>query len=183
MFHICHSAQNGQHHLRRTCKTESPRCHAVFRFTTLQTFHHMLRNIRQASAKQRFHYNCRDIAFLKFAIKIFSIYIVALCMTPVYIVHLYLHKIPVHLVVHGQNFIEHIYRTVERESQTTYSAGLALFHQIIDHAVVDISVLEHVDTAVSDRMQQIKINIVYLKFLERLLIHVYRILTRPVAEI
>ena len=87
------------------------------------------------------------------------------------------------MFVHGQHFVEDFHRSVERETQVADPAGFTFLDQIIEHAVLDIAGTEGFDTAVSDRVQQIIVDIIGLQVLERLLVHGNGVLARPVLEV
>ena len=87
------------------------------------------------------------------------------------------------MVVHRQHFIKDIYCSMERETQITDTSGFTFFNQVIQHSVVDITSTEGFNTTISNRVQQIIINIIGLQVLERLLVHGNRILACPVLEV
>ena len=65
------------------------------------------------------------------------------------------------LVVHGQHFIEHLFLSVERETEVSDTASLAFFHQEVQHAVVDIAVVEFLHAS-ADGVQQVIVEIIDL---------------------
>ena len=87
-------------------------------------------------------------------------------MAPVDIVQLDLDKIPVHLLVHGQDLVEDLLRPVEREAQVADAARLTLLHQVVDHPVLDVAGPEGLDAPVADRVQQVIVEIIGLQILE-----------------
>ena len=183
MLHISHTAQYGEHILVRTGKAERPRSHAVLRTALFQTRHDMLRHVRQTAAQQGLHDYGRYSALDKLAIEIFGIDIRSRRMPPVNVVELYLHEVPMHLVVHGKHFVEHVHRTVERESEIADAPCFTLLNQEFYHSILDITLAECLYASVADGMQQVIVDIVRLQVLERLAVHSYRILARIVGEV
>ena len=183
MLQIGHAAQNGQHAGRRPGKPKSPRGHTPLRITLFEPGDDMIRHIRQSAAQQRLHNNGRNMPFFQLCIQVFSVDIASRSMAPIDIVELNLHKIPMHLFVHGQHLIENRNRPVKRKSQIADSSRFTLLHQKIEHAVIDISSPEGLNTAIPDRMQQIIIDIIHLQILKRLTIHRNRILTGVIRKI
>ena len=104
-------------------------------------------------------------------------------MAPVDIVQLDLDKIPVHLLVHGQDLVEDLLRPVEREAQVADAARLTLLHQVVDHPVLDVAGTEGLDAPIADRVQQVIVEIIGLQVLEGVLIHRDGVLAGPVLEI
>ena len=104
-------------------------------------------------------------------------------MTPVDIVHLYLHEIPVVLVVEGNKLLELAGRAMEREPELADPPGLPLLQQVIDHAVVLVALLEGLVAALPDRVEQVVVEVVRLHLVERVPVHLQRRLRRIVVEV
>ena len=63
-------------------------------------------------------------------------------MFPVKVVELYLHKVPMILVVLRQQVVVEFHVAMERESKIAYASCLPFFHKEIENAVVHVSVVE-----------------------------------------
>ena len=173
MLHIGHTTQYGEHTLRCSRIAESPRCHAALWCFAFQLCSQILGQVGQSSAQQGFHDDGRDMAFLQFLIQVTGIHITVVYLVgivPVQIVQLYLHKVPVVLLIHGQYLVEYLLKTMEREAKMTDASRLALFHQIVHHTVIHIATVKLVHAA-TDGVQQIVVDIVHLQVLQRVLIH------------
>ena len=99
-------------------------------------------------------------------------------MLPVEVVHLYLHEVPMILLVMVQQPVEGSHVAMIRESQMLDTSGLALLEQEIEDAVVEETSLQRVH-ATSDAMQQIVVDMVHFQTLHRLLIHALRGIETP----
>ena len=145
----------------------------------------ILRQICQATTQQRLHDNSGYTLLRKFCIKIAGIditlaYLVGI--VPVKIVELYLHEVPVILIMHGEHLIEDTLLSVERESKITDTSCLALFKKEIHDAIVDITSMKLIHAS-TNGMQQIIVDIIHLEFLHRVKIHPFRLLKRPVVVV
>ena len=150
MFHVGHAAQYSKNAGERACKAEGPRCYTCFRPTLLDACHQMLGQFREAATQQRFHDDGGNMAFLQFGVQVVGIYVVARGVLPVYVIELYLYEVPMHLVVHGQHFVEHFFGTVERESQIADTSRFTFLHQEVYHAILDVTGAEGLDATVTD---------------------------------
>ena len=96
-------------------------------------------------------------------------------MLPVEVIQLDLHKVPLVFVVVGQQMVEHGDFAMIGESQVADKALLALLHEVVQDAVVDVALHEQfhrlLTGAATDGMQQHVVDIVDLQFLERILEH------------
>ena len=131
MLHVLHTAQHTQHAGIRTIETESPRRYATFGLLLLQARYDMVGQFAQSSAQQRLHNQCRDATFLHFAIDV-----IHTALLPIQVVHLDKDNIPMHLVVHGHQLVERLFRAMERESQSADASGGTFLLQVVYHAVV-----------------------------------------------
>ena len=183
MFHVSHAAQYCQYIRERACKAESPRGYTRFGAALLEACHEVFGQLGQTSAQQRFHDDGRYVAFLQFGVEVVGVNVASRSIFPVYIVQLNLYEVPVHLVVHGQNFVEYILCAVEREAQVTDATCLAFLHQEIDHAIFNVAGAESLDAAVANGVQQVVVDVVHLQFLERAVVHGNGVLARIVGEV
>ena len=96
-------------------------------------------------------------------------------MSPVEIVELYLHKVPLILVMLREQIVEHSDVSVIRESEVAYSSSLALGEQEVEYAVIHISlgIFGHGIPTSSNCMQQHIVDVIHLQFLQRVAIHRY----------
>ena len=152
---------------------------------TLQLCHQILRQIGQTPSKQGFHNHSRDAPLLQLGIEIAGINIVLtdlIGIVPVEIVQLYLYKVPVVLVMQRNDLIEHRLFAVERETEVTDTTRLALLHQIVHNAIIDVTAIEFVHSA-ANSVQQVIVEIVHLQFLQRVLIHLNGFLPLPIIAV
>ena len=122
---------------------------------------------------------------MEFFIKVAGIYIILAYLVgivPIQIVQFYLYKIPLVFVCQGKHLVKYCLFTMERETQVTDSANLALLHQIINNAIVDIATLKLIHTS-TNGVKQIVIDIVNLQLLHRVLIHFDSLVTLPIVTI
>ena len=61
--------------------------------------------------------------------------------------------------------IEHRLLAVERETEVTDTTRLALLHQIVHNAIIDVTAIELVHSA-ANSVQQVIVEIVHLQFLQ-----------------
>jgi len=136
----------------------------------------MVGHFGQASAKQGLHYDYRDAATVKLVVEIFGIgvaWIYLLGMLPVDIVELNLHEIPFVSVVFGQQAVKHCDVAVIGESEIAYPSGFAFGHEVVEHAVVDVTVLKRLHGVITHAyaVEEHVVDVIGLKFLERIVIH------------
>ena len=125
----------------------------MFRVALLQFCGQILWQIGQAAAQQRFHDDGGNAALLQFGIQIRGVGVAAVDfvgIVPVQVVQLYLHKVPVVLVVPRQQGVKHGDVAVIRESQVADAACLALLYQIVQHAVFHVARFEGRHAASAD---------------------------------
>ena len=79
------------------------------------------------------------------------------------------------LLVEGQHLVEHFLLTVERESQVTNAACLALLQQIVHYAIIHIAPVKLLHAATYG-MQQIVVDVINLQLLHRVVVHLLRLL-------
>ena len=181
MLHIRHTAEHGQHALRCAGKAECPRGHAALGRLLLQFHHQILRQLHQSAAQQGFHDDGRYASLLQFGIEVAGVDVVLadhVGKVPVQVVQLYLHKVPMILLVGGDDLVEDILQAVEREAQVAYASCLTLLHQEVHDAVVDVASLELVHVA-AHGVQQVVVDVVDLQLAHRVEVHLTRLLERP----
>ena len=92
-------------------------------------------------------------------------------MAPVQIVHLYLRKVPVVFILTVEQPVEGTHIAMIREAQMPDAAGLAFLEQEVEKAVVQEPAFQTIDTATTNTMQQIIVNIVDTQTFEGSFIH------------
>ena len=185
VLHIRHSAEYGEHTLRGSCISESPRSHATLRSLLFQLCHEILRKLHQSSAQQRLHNDGRNVAFLQLGIEIAGVNIAAIDfvgIVPVQVVQLYLNKIPMVFFMTGHHLVEHRFLSMERETQVTDTTSFAFLLQEVHDAVVYIASVELVHTTAYS-VQQVVVDIVHLQFFHRVAVHLYRLFAGPVVVV
>ena len=174
MFLVGHATEHGQHTRMMSCKTESPRSHAIFRTALLETSYQMVCHLRKTTTQQWFHDVHRNISLGQLIVKIFGM-IVARCMTPIHIIKLNHGKIPFH--IHRQDIIKNLYISVERPTEVSNSACFAFLQEEIQQAIVDEAFLKGINAlATTNGMEKIIVNVIHLKVLHGVSIHLYRAL-------
>ena len=83
------------------------------------------------------------------------------------------------LVVMVHEPLEGLVVTMEREAEVADAARLALLHEIVDDAIVEIAALELFEAAHAYSMEQIIVDITGLQLPQRLMIHLDRCLPAP----
>ena len=101
-------------------------------------------------------------------------------MAPVEEVHLNLHKIPVILVVVVDEPVKHAHVAMIGESQVSYASCFALFHEEVEQAVIQESLLELFHAALPHTVHEVVIDVVDAQLLERVLIHFLGTIESPV---
>ena len=173
VFHIGHAAEHGEHTFGRAGIAESPRGHATLRVLALQFGGEILWQVSQTATQQGLHDDGRNAALLEFGIQVAGIDVAAVDLVgivPVKVVQLYLYEVPMVFVVHGQHLVEDILVAVEREPEVSDAARLALFHQEVHHAIVDIAAVELVH-ATANGVQQVVVDVVDLQLFHGVVIH------------
>ena len=140
----------------------------------------------QASAQQWFHDNGRDVTLRQFAIQVFGIDVALmffLGMTPIDIVELDLYHVPSisAFVMKLEQIVEYLHISVERETQVADASFLALFQQMVEHAIVQEASFELFHTSHTDAMQKHVVDVVHLQFLERVFVHLQGFFATPLV--
>ena len=155
-----------------TGKAESPGCHTILRTTLLETGYQVIRHVRQTTTQQRFHDVHRNVSLRQFIIKVFGM-IVTGSMTPIHIVQLNHGKVP--LYVHIHYIVESCHIPMERPSEVADTTGFTFLQKKIQQAIVNETFLECFDTlTATNGVKEIVIDIIYLKILQRIMVHLYR---------
>ena len=103
-------------------------------------------------------------------------------MLPVHIIHLYLHEIPMILLMQFHEFVEDLLPAVERKTQITDSSCLTLCQKEIQQSVIYISVLEYfIGTAYG--MEKIVVEIIGAESLHGIVVHLQTGLAGRIVEI
>ena len=97
-------------------------------------------------------------------------------MSPVYVVQLNLHEIPVVFVVVVDEPVEDLHVSVIGEAEVANAACLALADEEVKQSVVDEARAEVVHAATTNGVHQVVVDVVHLKAFERALIHLLRFL-------
>ena len=145
----------------------------------------ILRQIRKASAQQGFHDDGGNLQLLQLVVEVVGVNIVFADLVgevPVQIVQLYLHEIPMVLVVQGKNLVEHLLLAMKRETEVADAAGLSLLHEEVHHAVVHITRVELLHSA-ANGVQQVVVDIVHLQLLHGVAVHLDGLLALMVLGI
>ena len=102
-------------------------------------------------------------------------------MSPVHVVQLDLHEIPVVFVVVVDEPVEDLHVSVIGEAQVTDASLLLLFYQPVQDAIVHKPLVEFLlcIAATADGMQQQIVDIFHLQFLQRILKHLNTGGSRP----
>ena len=100
-------------------------------------------------------------------------------MAPVEEVHLYLYEVPVVFVVVVEQPVEGADVAMIGESEVTDTSSLALLQQEVEQPVVEEALLECVHTSAADAMEQVVVDIVRAKPLERLAVHLHGLVEVP----
>ena len=167
--------------------SEGPAGGAVLRTYGLELVCQFGSHAGEGSAAQGFHDDALDAQFLQFVVEVFGIGIATTPtsavagMTPVEEVHLNLHEVPVVLVVVVEQVVEHAHVAVVGETEVADAAFLALLHQEVEHAVVDESSAQGIESAAADAVQQVVVDVVGLQALQRLVVEPFRLLQAPEA--
>ena len=147
--------------------------------------HHALVHPREASAEERLHDHGGNRALVKELVERLGVDVARvdlLRVVPVHPVELYLHEVPVDLLVHREGVAEHRLVAVEREPQVADAPGLAFLEQEIEHTVVDEAAVEHLHrvlAAAADRMEQVEVDVVGVQEAQGRLVHFPGRLMRP----
>ena len=142
----------------------------------------MIRHPRQATAQERLHDDGRDVPFVQLAVEVFRIHVARGGVLPVEVVELDLHEVPRN--AHVEHVVEHLHVPMEGPAQVADpSLGTLLQHEV-EHAILDVAILEKLDAAAStDGVHQVVVQVVGLQVLQGLVEHGDRVLTRIVAEV
>ena len=100
-------------------------------------------------------------------------------MAPVEEVHLYLHEVPVILVIVVDEPVEDLNIAVIGEPQVAYATGLSLLEQEVEQPVVDKARVEVLHATLPDAVQQVVVDVVGAQLLERIVVHLLGLLQRP----
>ena len=182
MLHVGHSTEYGEHALRCSCISECPRGHSLLGVACLEVAHEELRQFRQSAAEQRLHDDGRYAPLLQFGIEVTGVGVAAVDFVgevPVEIIEFDLNEIPLVFVVVLEQMVEDGYGAVIGESEIAYASGLPLFQEEVEHAVVDVSVVEFLDAASSDGVEKIVVDVIYLQFLHGVAVHLDGLLALP----
>ena len=82
-------------------------------------------------------------------------------------------------VVLRQQVVKDFYLTMIGEAEVADTSCLPLFNEEIEYAVVDIPAVQRIHSAHADTVQQVVVDIIHLQFLEGVVVHLKRFLTRP----
>ena len=166
------------------CEAERPRGDALVGAAGLQLFGNVRVHVGQTSAKQRFHDDGGDVALGQLVVEVFRIHVAAVLLlrvAPIHVVELNLREVPcvAALVVELKQQVEDFYVTVERETEVAYASALALFNEVVKHAVVQEPTLKLLHAAHAYAVEQHEVNVVHHQFLERVFVHLHGCLARP----
>ena len=102
MLHVRHSAEYGQHAVGCAGISECPRGHTALRCAFFHFRHHVLRYVGKTASEKRLHYYGWYAAFLQFGVQVLCVCVARVYLIgifPVEVVKLYLHEVPLVLVV------------------------------------------------------------------------------------
>ena len=182
MCHRRHAAQRSQDVRQRAHPAESPCGGRVLWAHSLQLIAELLRNLCQTASQQRFHHHRLYAGLLEFVVEILRVgvflptAIAQRGMSPVYVVQLNLHEIPVVFVVVVDEPVEDLHVSVIGETEVANAACLALADEEVKQSVVDEARAEVVHAATTDGVHQVVVDVVHLQTLERALVHLLRFL-------
>ncbi len=182
VLHVGHAAEHGQHTFGRTGIAECPRRDAVLRVALLHFLCQILRHVCQSASEQRLHDDRRDAPLLQFVVEIDGIGIAVVDFVsplPVEVVELYLHKVPLALVMAGEEVVEHLDIAMVGEAEILDASSLAFSQHEVEHAVVQIARRETLHASLPYGMEQIIVDVIHTQFLERVAIHLDRLLAAP----
>ena len=101
--------------------------------------------------------------------------VVTRCMLPIHVVQLDHGEVPFHIHIH--HIIECSHIAVERPTEITDTSCFTFLQEEVKQTIVDESFLEGFDTlTTTDRVEEIVVDIIHLKILQRIAIHFYRLL-------
>ena len=174
VFLVGHTTEYGEYTRIMSCKAECPRCHAILRTTLLEACYQVVAHLCQSATQQRFHDVHRNVALSQFVVQVFGM-VVARSMLPVHIVELDHGEIPLH--IHSQHVIECLHIAMERPSEVTDASGFAFLQEEIEQTIVDKSFLKCFDAlTATNGVEEIVIDIIHLKVLQGVAVHLYRLL-------
>ena len=140
--------------------------------------HHVVGHLAQASPEERFHDDSRYAALHQLAVQVLSATRAVGIVMPVAVVGLYLYEVPVILLVVLEQPVEDSHVTVEREAQIPDASCLALLHEPLQQAVVEVALVQCLHASTAHGMQQEVIYIVGLQVSEAVLKHLLPLLQR-----
>ena len=168
----------------RPYPSESPPCGAVIRAHGLELSHHLGINPRQRTTTQGFHHYALHAGFLTLVVEVFGIGIMASTatnggVTPVEEVHLYLHKVPVVVILMVEQPVEGTHITMVGKAQVLDAPCLPLSEEEIEEPVVDEAALEVVHSPAADAVEKVVVDMVYFQSLERGVVHLLGFIDIP----
>ena len=185
MLHLIHAAEHSEYARFATHPTERPACDGVIGTQFLEAVDMSLGHLAQCATTERLHDDGLDIVLCQLVVEVLGISVTPSFfsqrgMAPVEEVHLYLHEVPVILIIMLDEPVKDLDIAVIGESQVTDSPSLALLEQEVEHTVIQKARTEVLHTLATHTMEQIVIDVVNLQLLERVVIHLLRLLQRPV---
>ena len=100
-------------------------------------------------------------------------------MSPVEIVHLYLHEVPVVFILMVEQPIECAHIPMIGESQMTYTSGLSLFEEVIEEVIVKETAFEVVHPSPTDAMQEVVVDVIDFQSFKRPEVHLFGLVEVP----
>ena len=175
--HVRHAAEDAEHARVGPAEAEGPRGRGLVRLALAQLRRNALRHIGEAAAEERFHDDDGDAALVEFGIEVVGVDVAdPVGVRPVDIVHLDLAEVPGILAAVEQlhEIVELMPRAMEGKTEVADASGSLFAPQEVDHAVLDIALLEGLPAAAADGMQQIVVEVVGPELLERVPVHLDR---------
>ena len=182
MLHVGHAAEDGQNHIRGACEAEGPGCDAALGVLLLEAGGDAVGDVGQTAAEQGLHDDGGNAALAELAVEVLGVDVAGGCVVPVEVVELDLDEVPVDVIVHGQHFVEDLLLSVEGPAEVADAAGFTLLYEEVQHAVVDVSLVE-VLHGLADGVQQVIVDVVCLQVDERLAVHGHRTLAAWISEV
>ena len=174
VFHIGHATQHGEHAGPSAREAERPRGDAAFRLSLPETGHEIVGQIAQPASQEGLHDHGGNTSLLQLPIEVDGIGVSVvhlLGVLPVHVVKLYLHKVPLVFVVLGEQIIKHLHVSMIGKTQVADAPGFTFLEQEVQHAVVQVALMEVFHAASSHAVQEHVVDVIHLQFLEGVMVH------------
>ena len=100
-------------------------------------------------------------------------------MSPVEIVHLYLHEVPVVFLLMVEQPVECTHITMIGETQMAYASSLSLFKKEFEEVVVEETTSEVVHPSPTNTVQKVIVYVIDSQSLKRLEVHLFGLIEVP----